>query len=278
MIDENTINRIEELVVRADANGFLGTDKVSDQAAIVIPDNHHLVNLESYLPGRRRFRGSYESAVIPAFVDYVRRQQDKGGCQVFVDPENMTGEAYLNLGTVANPGHADSVASLTLKKTAPYKALLALAGRTFSQRQMAEHLEDWRDFFDAQASDESEMTATQVIAAIRRINTEAKRQSDSAEEDMKSQRSVMESYEVSSSAGKMPAFLRFTCEPYQGLDERTFLVRLSLKGDDDGLQVGTRIVRMEQHDEEMAEEFAGILEDCLGEHVPVTIGTFDPRK
>jgi hypothetical protein len=58
----------------------------------------------------------------------------------------MTARSVFNIGTLDNPGHADNVASITLKKTAPFRALLQIDGRRLKQKQIAEWLEDWSDY------------------------------------------------------------------------------------------------------------------------------------
>lgn len=50
----------------------------------------------------------------------------------------------------------------------------------------------------------------------------------------------------------MPAVFKFKCEPYLGLPERTFEMRMSTIGNETLI---LRIKKLEQHEEEMSEQF-----------------------
>jgi uncharacterized protein YfdQ (DUF2303 family) len=58
------------------------------------------------------------------------------------------------------------------------------------------------------------------------------------------------------------------------LAQRTFILRLSLRFDEEKPLLALRIIRPEQHEEEMAEEFAALLQEQFGDQLPVTIGNF----
>lgn len=72
----------------------------------------------------------------------------------------------------------------------------------------------------------------------------------------------------------MPAVFKFTCIPYLGLAERTFEMRMSTIGNETLI---LRIKKLEQHEEEMGEEFQTKLQDCfkVGEiEIDTFIGSF----
>ena len=77
-----------------------------------------------------------------------------------------------------------------------------------------------------------------------------------------------------SNSEPLPSFILFSCEPYTGLAQRTFILRLSLRFDEEKPLLALRIIRPEQHEEEMAEEFAALLQEQFGDQLPVTIGNF----
>ena len=51
---------------------------------------------------------------------------------------------------------------------------------------------------------------------------------------------------------KIPATILFTCNPYHGLDDREFVVRVSILTGGDKPKISLRIVKLEANEEDMA--------------------------
>ena len=86
----------------------------------------------------------------------------------------------------------------------------------------------------------------------------------------------MESIDVKS-ADMPPAYLHFYCEPYLGLPQRTFDLRLSVITSDRFPSLVLRIVQQEAHIEQIGEEFEAIINSRLGEldnKTSIFIGNF----
>lgn len=238
-----------------------------------LPNDTKVLELEQYRPLRSRFRGEFLTRRIDDFVSYTIAKAD-AGAECFVWADDMTAKAVLNLGDLNEPGHADNTATIKLKTTAAFDAINRMDGNTRTQQQLAEWLEDWRDNIQGLTSDEQQLTPSKVIAAIRRITIKANSSSDHTEGQLSASRSAMEQVEASSNSEPLPSFIMFSCEPYTGLAERTFILRLSLRFDEEKPLLALRIIRPEQHEEEMAEEFATLLQEQFGDKLPVTIGIF----
>ncbi|MBN0017123.1 DUF2303 family protein, partial [Pseudomonas aeruginosa] len=86
-----------------------------------------------------------------------------------IDADNMLARSIFNIGTLDNPGHADNVASIKLKKTAPFRALLSINGDHLNQKQIAEWLEDWSDYLIAFDAYGNTMKIAQAAQAVRRV-------------------------------------------------------------------------------------------------------------
>ena len=253
------------------AFNFAAAEQNLDVAAL--PNDTKVLDLEQFKPLRNRFRGKFATSSVEDFVNYTVTKADLGA-ECFVYPDDMTATAVLNLGSINAPGHADSLAKMRLKTTAAFDALNKIDGASRTQQQLAEWLEDWRDSVQGLTSDEQSLTASKVIAAIRRITIKAGSTSDHTEGQLSATRSSLEQVEASSNSEPLPSFILFKCTPYQGLAERTFVLRMSLRADEDKPLLSLRIIRPEQHEEEMAEEFAGLLQEKFGATLPVTIGAF----
>lgn len=238
-----------------------------------LPDDTKVLELEKFRPNRSRFRGEFLTRRIDDFVSYTVAKADSGA-ECFVWPDDMTAKAVLNLGDLNDPGHADNTATIKLKTTAAFDAINKMDSNIRTQQQLAEWLEDWRDNIQGLTSDEQQLSPSKVIAAIRRITIKANNSSDHTEGQLSASRSAMEQVEASSNSEPLPSFIMFSCEPYTGLAERTFILRLSLRRVEEEPLLALRIIRPEQHEEEMAEEFATQLQEQFGDKLPVTIGNF----
>ncbi|NWO05790.1 MAG: DUF2303 family protein [Alteromonadaceae bacterium] len=253
--------------------------------ALPLPDGVEVKSLERFMPLRRRYRGNMNTTQIDQFAEYTNctagevisiAEQDALSVPCFVDPENMTAKVFFDLGTVHQPGHADYTAGLKLPKTAAFEELLGKDGRPMEQKELAEWLEDWAPQLKVTSETGETLNLPAAVGAVRRITIGATSESTSEEQTFGGRRSAMSEIEAKNK-DTLPAFIEFKCEPYHGLDERVFRLRVSLiTGEKPRLVL--RIVRLEHHQEEMAKEFREHLEHALdGNLVDTFVGTFNPN-
>jgi uncharacterized protein YfdQ (DUF2303 family) len=247
----------------------------ADKAVVALPDHFKSIDLESYLPNRRRARGVMTTHALSDFATYTKAHAE-AGATVFVDADEMSATAVLNLGTSTAPGHTDNRAKVQLKRTASYAALKAHAsGQAISQLKAAEFLEDWPGHVHC-FNDQGEITLPKSIAAIRKLSIESMRKLESSEQSLSASKSAFESVQATS-AEPIPSTIYFDCEPYYGLESRQFVLRLSVLTGGDKPAISLRIVKQELHDEEMANEFADLTRKALGLDLPVLIGAYASR-
>ncbi len=227
---------------------------------IMLPSDFTEHDLEKYMPDRRRARGNMQTTSISDFADYTNEHAETG-CTAFVNAQKFTATAVLNLGTPAKPGHADNTATLTPEKTAAYAALTGITGRGITQQAAAEFLEDWIDHIECYVDTGSESATVQnrkAIGAIRRITIEALRKVESEVQSLSATQSAFESI-AASSKDAIPTLIYFNCQPYAELAERLFVLRLGIVTGDKAPHIVLRIIKEEQHREEMAAELCQIL-------------------
>ena len=270
-LDGTAIKQIQDLVL----SGYHLSD-AEDTAcpSVVLPEGTMVKSLESFSMSRYRFRGKMESTSINDFVEYSSGYADKNEkARCFIDADNMNARAIFNIGTLENPGHADNTAVLSLKKTAPFRALLEANGDRFSQKELAEWLEDWSDFLSAFGADGKSMTIAQAASAVRRVTIQQMSSADHEDGDFSGKKSLMQSIEASSKE-VMPAAFEFKCVPYEGLGERRFSLRNSLLKSGEPCFV-LRIVQLEAQEEQIAIEFRDLLIGKFdGKNVETFIGKF----
>ncbi|HDX8983393.1 TPA: DUF2303 family protein [Klebsiella michiganensis] len=270
-LDSGTFQQVKDLVL----SGYHLND-IHGLACptALLPQNTSIESLERFAFERFRFRGAMDTTSIDDFVRYsVAYAQEEEKARCFIDADNMLARSIFNIGTLDNPGHADNVASIKLKKTAPFRALLAINGDHLNQKQIAEWLEDWSDYLLAFDAGGNTMTIAQAAQAVRRVTIQQATQADHEDSDFSGKKSLMQSIEASSKE-VMPVAFEFKCVPYEGLGERRFSLRNSLLKSSDPVFV-LRIVQLEAQEEAIANEFRDLLVGKFdGKPVETFIGNF----
>lgn len=240
----------------------------------LLPQGTSVESLERFSLERFRFRGTMTTTSIDDFARYSKGYASAAEpARCFIDAGNMTARSVFNIGSLANPGHADNVAAITLKKTAPFRALLDINGARQSQKHLAEWLEDWSDYLLAFDAEGGTMQISQATQAVRRITIQQATQQDHEAGDFAGKRTLMQSVEASSK-DVMPVAFEFKCVPYEGLGERRFSLRNSLLTGDEPCFI-LRIVQLEAQEEAIASEFRDLLISKFdGESVETFIGNF----
>lgn len=261
MIDKSAIEALQQSAAISTAGTAiacaLGDPQMSEdtRGALALPNDFSITDLESYLPCRRRLRGKAMTPVAASFAEYVAAHAETGAT-VFVDPDQMSATAVLNLGTPDAPGHADNLAIYKPPRTAAYAALLATAtGSAMPQMKAAEFVEDWAPMIECLDADGSEIKTSRAVAAIRRMTIESLRKLESEQASLSSTTSTFESVQAKS-AEPIPAQIRFTCVPLQGLPPRAFLLRLGVMTGDKAPGIVLRVIKLEEHQESMARDLA----------------------
>jgi uncharacterized protein YfdQ (DUF2303 family) len=239
--------------------------------AVAIPAGVSLESIESLMPLRNSYRFGFSTKSIESFIEY-NKEFDQLGAKCFVDSTQVTARTIFDLGTKEAPLHQLHTASIKLVKTAAYAALLEKDGDKLSQKQAAEFLEDWADNLTVYDSESQRIPLMTAAKRLREITIEQVRNAEFKVSDMSEKMSAFEQIEAKN-AETIPAVFNFVCEPYHGLSKREFTMRLSIITGDDKPKIGLRIVRLEQQQEDIAEEFKDLLTERLdGADIKVLIG------
>lgn len=271
-LDSSAIQEVQKLAISG-----LSLNSIDATACptALIPNNAEIQSLERYSLERFRFRGAMTTTSIDDFVRYSTGYADASEpARCFIDADSMSAKSIFNIGTLESPGHADNVAGITLKKTAPFRALVNIDGNRLSQKLIAEWLEDWSDYLTAFDADGNTMPITKAVQAVRRITIEQATNADYEDGDFSANKSLMQSIEAKSK-DVMPVAFEFKCVPYEGLGERAFSLRNSLLTSNEPCFV-LRIVQLEAQEESIATEFRDLLiEKFDGKPVETFIGNFN---
>lgn len=218
MFDKDAIQELSKAKATEQANLAI-LAAIETHGTVAIPNDIALHDLESYQATRRRARGIMTTESLADFATYTKAHAE-AGATVFVDQQAIRATAVLNLGTPAEPGHADNRANYCPPYLAAYGALLQLNGRPLSQQDAAEFLEDWPGYWSAFHDDEEMTNAGAVIAAVRNITIEALRKAESSVGQLSASNSLIDQIKATSGANKLPTHIYFKCVPYLGFNER----------------------------------------------------------
>lgn len=239
---------------------------------IVLPEGAKVVNLEQFGAGRSRFRGTFSTNSLADFAKYVsdRAVADAKG---FINQDEMTCSVLFNLGNEEVPGHADDRAVLKLKPTAAYQAVQAISGRAMSQKDMSDWIEDWHSTLSAVGDDLQNIPLAKAIAAVRTITVKASSESDHTVSETRASRSAMDAIEATSKE-TLPTSLIFSAVPFEGLQMREIILRISVITSGAQPVLKLRWVGEDVQREEIAQEFKSVLEAKVGDAAQLALGSF----
>lgn len=273
MFDKETLQALQEGAAIEQANQALAIAKAA-QHVVALPSDYSLHDLEKNQPLRRRARGIMTTDALDSFAEYTKAHAEPGA-SVFIDTDNMRATAVLNLGTPKEPGQTDNLARYTPEKTAPYAALLATAnGLGRKQVEIAEFFEDWPGHLQFFAGS-IEVAPPQAIAAIRKLTIESMKKLESSEQQLSASRGVFESVQATSET-PIPTTVYFTCQPYNVLFQRIFVLRLAIHTGDNKPAVSLRVQTLDKQREEMGTELATVIETSFGvSSLPILLGKYE---
>ncbi|MDO9103333.1 MAG: DUF2303 family protein [Methylovulum sp.] len=257
MFDKEAIKEIANSQAITAAQDGIATAGIGELVAL--PDNFKVHELEQLSLGRRRARGVMTTNYLNDFAAYTDKYSEDEVTNIFVDAGKMSATAVMNLGSAMFPKHADNLAILTLKKTAAFQALISFAGIPMQQDAAAEFLEDWATYITC-FNKGGVIQIKHAIAAIRRITIESSAKLESAVNHLSATKSAFESI-AASSQDPIPETIEFRCEPYLGLQERTFEMRVGVLTTQVKPLIMFRLIHKEQHEEDMAIEFGAQVTD-----------------
>ena len=111
------------------------------------------------------------------------------------------------------------------------------------------------------------------------LSIEALRKQENTEQQLGATKSAFESVQATSTE-PLPTTIYFVTEPYHGLSERSFVLRLGILTGGDKPTISLRIVNKEQHAEDMAEELAQLVVSAISScavDMPVLVGSYSVR-
>lgn len=267
-MDSQAIQLIQSTAIEAQRANRL--DEMHTPAFII---GEKVVTLEHLQEGRSRFRGSYTSDSLESFAEYVKAYASNASG--FVNAEKMSGCVFFNLGDKAAPGHGDWTATLQLKPTPEYAAMLAVSGKKLEQRAIVEWIEDWASFIQPIDSTGTEIVPSKALTAIRKLTIKATSESTHQDKDFGARRSAIEDVEATADEG-IPYALSFAVVPYTGLSRRTFTLRLGVLTGGDKPLLMLRPVALESAVDAIADEFRKTLASLIGNSATLHIGSFKP--
>lgn len=255
-LTKEAIQHLEQTKLLCSVNAELSNINTA-APLIALPEGVKIQDLESHMDHRTSYRFNFSTKSIADFGRYCK-EFDKVGAKCFVNSDRMYSESIFDLGSEDQPLHQRHKAKLVLDKTVAFRALLEVNGGQLSQKDVANFIEDWSDNVIVLSRDGHPMSFDKASKQLREITIEQVRNSDSKVDDFGESMSTFEKIEAKNKAF-IPAKIIFTCNPYHGLEDREFTVRVSILTGGQRPTISLRIIKLEAQEEDMAEEFKEIL-------------------
>ncbi|KPY89042.1 hypothetical protein ALP10_00090 [Pseudomonas syringae pv. helianthi] len=149
----------------------------------------------------------------------------------------------------------------------------AISGRAMSQKDMSDWIEDWHSTLSAVGEDMQNISLVKAIAAVRTISVKATSESDHTVSETRASRSAMDAIEATSKE-TLPTSLIFSTVPFEGLQLREIILRISVITSGAQPLIKLRWVGEDVQREEIAQEFKSVLEAKVGDAARLALGSF----
>lgn len=248
---------------------------VINTGVMIVPESFKQVDIEKYMPERRRFRGTFRTTDIEDFNAYAINQTAEA---IFINAEreSMSAVAYFDLGHQASPGHADHISTLSCEQLPAYKAALRINGERLKQSQLAEFIEDWLPQLTILCDDEVQ-NPLQAIQAVRNIKITAAVASAHSEHHFGAARSAMEEVEAKSTVHKLPTHIKFNLVPHSGFEAIDVMFRVSVITDAENPRLTLRWMQQDIQQQAIGDNLKRLITDAIaqiGDFCPIYSGTF----
>lgn len=264
-MEKAALEKLESLIIAAH-------DQVETLVPIyAMPEGARFEDLEKFGGAPLFMRAQYTTERISDYVAYLASENQQGNTSVFVDPDGSGSEAVIDMGNHDNPQWARHRATLEMKHTSEFQALLDASNATHCQRGLVEFLEDNAHVIQSYAGDEA-ISIGQAISAIRKVDIAATANAGFEENDFQRKRTHMEEIEAKSKGGKLPTRIEFKTAPFVETESRTINVRIYLHTGGQEPAFKIRIVAREHMLREVADEIELRLREKLDSVVPVYVG------
>lgn len=270
MLDKKALEHIAE---SANIPGLIEQVKWTATPLAILPSSFELSSLEKFMPNRTSYRGCMSTNSVPDFFSYCK-DYAKEGSKCFIS-DDMDAVSIFDMGTESAPQHMNHKAKLSLKKLSAYKALLEnTGGAKLRQKNLSDFIEDLSDYMKIESTTGALMTNSQAAAAVKQVTIAQVTKVGTTVGDYEEQQESLASISAENK-DSLPAFICFDCTPYAGLMPRSFVVRVGIITGHSEPVFSLRIIKHEQHIEEMADEFkAKIIEGLADTEIKTFIGSF----
>lgn len=253
-LDKSALELVQDTVLAAE-------NQANDHTAFEIatlPDAMSIFSLEKYQEQRNRFRATFATNTLADYINYVNQNN---GSESYINAKNMSANTIFDIGDIDEPGHCEHKAGLLLVKSPEYSAILDINGQRLSQRALSEFLEDWSHYIDVLDANGEEMETRTAINSIRRITIESLLKGENQISNMSESKSTLETIEAKSGDAPLPAWIYFECKPYEGFNNRTFAMRISVSTAHNDPKLRATIQTIEKHKAEMGSELAALIKE-----------------
>lgn len=240
---------------------------------VYLDGNVNIHDLEKFQSKKRRMKGQFATTSLLALAQFAQStiasslNNENPSCFI---GNNGNAKLIFNYGDMENPLHQDLGASIQLNTTPVFDAISRLKDSRLSQRELAEFIEDFNDYVTALDASGDEINLNVAVGAIRNMTIESNKSVNQESTDFKDTSSAFASVEAKFKDAT-PAYLKFDIPAFNEIENRIFILRISVMTSDDKIKLGLRCPKWDEVIESINIEFQEKLATDLA---PLGVKTF----
>jgi len=259
MFDQNALTSLQALLAK-------DTDKLSESTinAVIIPEGTKVASLEHLEENPALFKSHFKTHSLDDFIEYSNKNANMTS-QTYIDADNASAITIIDHGNETTPEWGYHKASINLKRTPAFSALLEMQDRKSKQLTLIDFLSDWEE--NIQFFDESDdvIDFKTALNRIRRLTIKSNQSAEFEQGDFKSNKSAMETVEIQSGNDNLPAYFIFKTPPHDLFEERQLKCQIRASSNDSELLIAYRIIALEAQKDEVAKEFKAKINDGMSD-------------
>ncbi len=275
-MDLSAIHSIRDMAVAQQANELLQNFR-NIKPVIALPSDYKTIDLEKFIAKPTRFRGIFNTQLIDEFVSYINKAGSTS-TGIFVNPEDASAQAIVDMGDNNNPEWGEHKAILALKKSPEFSRLLELAGKTLSQQDLIDFAEDWTAHIQFISDQDESLDFRASLNAIRRLTVSATQNNESVTGNFNASQSSLDAIEVKAAGAVLPFGFIYTCIPYESFEQVVLFCQLRSLTDGKNVNLKYRITALDMEINNIGLQFKEFLQKSITLEANFYTGTMQYQK
>lgn len=253
-LSQEALEHIQKNAVALEVQGIL------EDGVVIVPQGYILQSTEQFLPEPKSFRGNYSTNNLPDFIEYLVGNKTNATA-IFIGDDKVVG--VIDCGDAESPQWGKHTATLSLKKTPEYAAMLEAIRRKHNQKDFIDFVQDHGHVIMFADDEDVEISFVEGLRGLRKLSVSSLTNKSQQLTDFSTSMSLDSATTVKNGSEKSVAAALLKTSGYNDLDEKIIKcpLRYSVEGQD--IVIGIRIMQAAQFEQQLANEIAEKIKEGL---------------